>query len=167
MCIMKDMMNLKPLISLLLLFSAFAIKANNINTGLDKSAFYNAMASDDMDVINNQLTVLKTSSASEKDAYEGALLMKKAGLVAKVKEKLSLFKAGRLKLEAAIKKDKENAEFSFLRLIIQEHAPKIVDYANDIKTDIAAIRSNYKTLPQVVQQAIIDYSKKSKALKLS
>ena len=158
-------MNLKPFISLLLLFSVVAVKANMQSTSFDKSAFYKAMASDNMEAVNGQLAVIKASSNDEKEAYEGALLMKKAGLVAKAKEKLSLFKAGRLKLEAAIKKNKENAEFCFLRLIIQEHAPKLVEYNNNIKTDITAIRSNYKTLPPVVQQAISDYSKKSKNLK--
>jgi len=158
-------MNLKPLICLLLLFSVYAVKANIPSTAFDKSAFYNAMASENIDAVNSQLAVIKASSINEKEAYEGALMMKKAGLVAKAKEKLSLFKAGRLKLEAAIKKDKENAEFSFLRLIIQEHAPKLVEYNNNIKTDIAAILTNYKTLHPVVQQAINDYSKKSKVLK--
>lgn len=165
--LMSDMMKFKSLISLLFLFSFFIVKGNIQNAGFDKSAFYSAMASDNMEAVNSQLSVIKTSSINDKEAYEGALLMKKAGLVAKAKEKLSLFKAGRLKLEAAIKKDKENAEFSFLRLIIQEYAPKIVDYNNNMQTDVAAIRSNYKTLPPVVQQAISDYSKKSKVLKLS
>jgi hypothetical protein len=164
---MPDMMNFKPLICLLLLFSFIAVKGNVQNTVFDKSAFYSAMASDNMEAVNNQLAVIKAASINEKEAYEGALLMKKAGLVTKAKEKLSLFKAGRLMLEAAIKKDKENAEFSFLRLIIQEHAPKIVDYSNNIQTDVSAIRSNYKMLHPVVQQAINDYSKKSKVLKLS
>ncbi len=158
-------MNFKPLVILLLLFSFGAVKANSKNAAFDKSAFYNAMASDNMEAVNSQLAIIKAASIDEKEAYEGALLMKKAGLVTKAQEKISLFKAGRIKLEAAIKKDKENAEFSFLRLIIQEHAPKIVDYNNNIKTDIAAIRSNYKTLPSVVQLAISDYSKKSKNLK--
>ena len=158
-------MNFKPLISLLLLFSVFAAKANIKSAAFDKSAFYAAMASDNMEAINSQLTIVKTSSINEKEAYEGAMLMKKAGLITSAKEKINLFKAGRIKLEAAIKKNKENAEFSFLRLIIQEHAPKIVNYDDNIKTDVAAIRSNYKTLHPVVQQAISDYSKKSKNLK--
>ena len=59
----------------------------------------------------------------------------------------------------------DNTEYCFLRLIIQEHAPKAVDYRKDLEKDVSAIRSNFKTLPQVVQQAILDYSKKSKALK--
>ena len=158
-------MNIKIFLNLLLLFFALGLKANSPKAGFDKSAFYNAMAANDVNSINAQLDIVKTSSINEKEAYEGALLMKKAGLITKPAEKLSLFKAGRLKLEAAIKKDKENAEFSFLRLIIQEHAPKIVEYRNNINADVSTIRSNFKTLSPVVQQAIHDYTKKSKVLK--
>jgi hypothetical protein len=158
-------MNIKLLFNLLFFFFAFNIQANTQKTGFDKSAFYSAMAADDIEAVNTQLNILKAGTMAYKEAYEGALLMKKAGLVAKASEKLSLFKKGRLKLEAAMKSDKENTEFSFLRLIIQEHAPKVVDYRGDIENDIALIRLNYKTLPQVIQQAISDYSKKSKALK--
>jgi hypothetical protein len=159
------MMKFKLLINLLFLFSFAMVKGNTGKAVFDKSAFYSAMASDDMEVVNSQLAAIRSSAINEKEAYEGALLMKKAGLVAKAKEKISLFKAGRIKLEAAIKKDKGNAEFSFLRLIIQEHAPKIVEYRNNIDTDVSIIRSNFKTLHPVVQQAINDYSKKSKVLK--
>ncbi len=160
------MKNFKLCLNLLVLFSVITVKGNTQNNGFDKSAFYAAMSTNDVQVVNSQLAILKAVSINDKDAYEGALLMKKAGLVSKAKEKLSLFKAGRLKLENSIKKEKENAEFSFLRLIIQEHAPKIVEYRNNLTNDISIIRSNYKSLPAVVQQAIIDYSKKSKLLRL-
>ncbi len=160
-------MRITILSSLFFLFAFTVVKANAATGVFDKTAFYKALASYNMETINSQLAALKLANLTEKEAYEGTLLMKKAGLVTKASEKLSLFKAGRIKLEAAIKKDNENAEFSFLRLIIQEHAPKIVKYNTNIQTDVAAIRSNYKTLPPVVQQAIIDYTKKSKVLKLS
>lgn len=158
-------MNIKLLLNIALLFCALSMKASTHHSGFDKGAFYGALAANDMNSINAQLNMIKTSSINEKEAYEGALLMKKAGLIKKPAEKLSLFKAGRLKLESAIKKDKENAEFSFLRLIIQEHAPKIVEYNNNIPADVSTIRTNFKTLSPVVQQAIQDYTKKSKALK--
>ena len=157
-------MNIKIFTSLLILFSAITVKGNTQKTTFDKPAFYSAMAANNLEAVNTQLIIIKAAFITEKDAYEGALLMKKAGMVTKAKEKLSLFKTGRLKLEAAIKKDNENAEFNFLRLIIQEHAPKIVDYRSDIENDISAIRSNYKTLAPAVKQAISDYSKKSKVL---
>ncbi len=150
----------------LLFFLCFTILHANAQTpGINKTSFYHALASGTKTDVESQLSAITQSGINEKEAYEGALLMRKAGLVTKAAEKLSLFKAGRLKLEAAIKKDKDNAEFSFLRLIIQEHAPKIVDYRNNINADITSIRSNFKSLPPVVQQAITDYSKKSKVLK--
>jgi hypothetical protein len=160
------LMNIKMFFNLVFLLLVITGQANSQKTAFDKSAFYHAMASGDLDEINTQLNIIKGVSFSEKDAYEGALLMKKAGLVSKAKDKLSLFKSGRLKLEASIKKENGNTEFYFLRLIIQEHAPKMVNYRNELESDSLLIRTNYKMLPQVVQQAIVDYSKKSKVLKL-
>lgn len=148
----------------MLLLSVISVKADIKTVGFDKAAFYSAMASDNLEVLNAQLNIVKAASITEKEAYEGALLMKKAGMVTKVKEKLSLFKTGRSKLEASIKKG-GNTEFNFLRLIIQEHAPKGLDYHQNIESDVTVIRSNFKMLSTVVQQAINDYSKKSKVLK--
>jgi hypothetical protein len=53
-----------------------------------------------------------------------------------------MFKSGRSKLESAITKDKENTEYRFLRLIIQEHAPRIVKYRNELEKDSKWIQSN-------------------------
>ncbi len=159
------MKKIKVLFYLLLAFSVVPARGNLQKAGFDRTAFYNAMASEKVDEVNTQLNIVKASSINEKDAFEGALLMRKAGLVAKAKDKLSLFKEGRKKLEASIKKDSDNTEYCFLRLIIQEHAPKAVDYRGNIDHDSKLIRSNYKTLPPAVQQALADYSKKSTALK--
>lgn len=157
-------MYMKIFFNLLFFLSVLTVQGNSQKAGFDKAAFYSAMASNNLEAINTQLGIIKSLSSLEREAYEGALLMKKAGLVTKAKEKLSLFKTGRLKLEASIKKDTGNTEFNFLRLIIQEHAPRVVEYRHNLENDIAAIRSNFKTLPQVVQQAIQDYIKKSKVL---
>lgn len=161
---MKLIMNIKMFFNLVLLLCVVTAHAGIEQGGFDKSAFYSAMASNDLETVNTQLGIVKAASINEKEAYEGALLMKKAGMVNKVKEKLSLFKAGRSKLESSIKKG-GNAEFNFLRLIIQEHAPKALDYRKDIEIDVSAIRSNFKSLAPAVQQAINDYSKKSRVLK--
>jgi len=160
------MKNLKMFLNLLVLFSVITVKGNTQSNGFNRSAFYAAMSTNDVQVINTQLTIIRASAIDEKDAYEGALLMKKAGVISKAKEKLSLFKAGRIKLENAIKKEKENAEYNFLRLIIQEHAPKIVEYRSNLDADISIVRANYKKFPPEVQQAVIDYSKRSKLLRL-
>lgn len=158
-------MSFKLFFNLLLVLSVICVQGSSQSPGFDKSAFYHAMASEKTEEINNQLSIVRSSSVTEKDAYEGALLMKKAGLVTKAKEKLNLFKTGRVKLESSIKKEPGNTEFYFLRIIIQEHAPKMVKYNHDLENDSLQIRTNYKNLPPVVQQAISDYSKKSKVLK--
>ncbi|HQW82839.1 MAG TPA: hypothetical protein PK987_00170 [Ferruginibacter sp.] len=156
---------MKLFFNLLFLFLVVSGKANTQRAGFDKQAFYNAMSADNLQEINALLEIVKNAALDEKEAYEGALLMKKAGLVSKAKEKLNLFKSGRTKLEAAIKKDNTNTEFVFLRLIIQEHAPKALKYNSHIVSDSEQIRNDYKNLPPVVQKAILAYSKKSKVLK--
>ena len=160
-------MRLRIFFGLLMVMSTAAVISLPLQTVFDRSAFYAAMASSKLEEIDAQLTLLKTASIAEKEGYEGALLMKKSGLASKPKDKLNLFKSGRSKLESSIAKDKENTELRFLRLIIQEHAPKLVNYRNELDNDSQIIRTNYRFLPPVVQQAIIDYSKKSTVLKPS
>lgn len=160
-------MRFKIIFSFLLAVCFLGVQGKGQRPVFDRSSFYAAMASASVSEIDEQLASLKTASLPEKEAYEGALLMKKSGMVAKAKDKLSLFKSGRTKLEAAIAKEPDNAEFRFLRLIIQEHAPKVVNYRSEIDKDSKLIRSNYKNLPAAVQQAISDYSKKSSVLKPS
>ena len=160
-------MNFRIVFYLLLIFSFVVVQGKSQHQSLDKSSFYSAMASENIEEIDAQLSIVKGSLTSEKEACEGALLMKKAGMVTKARDKLSLFKSGRSKLELSIARNNENIEFRFLRLIIQEHAPKIVNYRNDLVSDSQLIRTNFKSLSHVVQQAIIDYSKKSRLLKPS
>jgi hypothetical protein len=80
--------------------------------------------------------------------------------------KLHLFKEGKKRLEAAIQREPGNAEYRFLRLIVQENAPGFLGYKSNIETDGAFIRKSYASLPESVQQAIARYNKKSKVLKL-
>jgi len=144
------------------LFFAGTLKAQE---QIDKSAFYASMADDDINKIDMQLKLIDASPITEKNAYSGALLMKKAGLLKGAGNKLNIFKQGHKKLEAAITKNNTNTEFHFLRLMIQENAPKILGYKNDMQKDSDLIKKSYKDLPQVVRHAIADYSKKSKLLK--
>ena len=129
--------------------------------------FYKALSSENLDNINAQLSAIKSSAIVNKDAYEGALLMRKAGLIKGAKEKLDMFKKGRLKLETSISKNDDNIEYYFLRLIIQENAPKMLKYRGNIGADSQLIREKFSNLSASLQQVILDYNKRSKALKLS
>ena len=122
------------------------------------------MEAGDLNGINKQLTIIVSNSDIEKLAYEGALMMKKAGMVKSPSQKLNLFKEGHKKLEAAIAENNDNAEWHFLRLIIQEHAPAIVNYHNHIKDDAQIVKDAFNTFSPEVQAAVSSYRKHSVAL---
>jgi len=130
-----------------------------------RQEFYAIMATDNSQKIDEMMSLLKKTEVSSKNAYEGALIMKKAGLLSGAAKKLSLFKQGRKQLDAEIAKDNDNAELRFLRLMIQEHAPGILGYRDSLEKDSAYIRQSFKKLPVDVQQAITDYCKTSKVLR--
>ena len=148
------------------ILSGMAVQGRQLQQGFDKTSFYSVMTSGNVADINNELTIVEAVSISEKEAYKGALLMKKAGLLKKAAEKLKIFKAGYIQLESALKKDSNNGEYHFLRLTIQENAPRTVKYYKDLEKDRLYIQNTFKDLSPVVQKAIIDYSKNSKILRL-
>jgi hypothetical protein len=155
-------------ISLVLILKAGPIfKAGKnpvLQQAFDKSGYYRVMATGDLAAIDSELTVLTHALPKEKEAYEGALQMKRAGFLHRPKEKLTVFRSGAMKLETALAKDSSNGEYHFLRLIIQEHAPAVVHYHNDEEKDSQFIYRIFKTLSPVVQKAILDYSQHSNRL---
>lgn len=159
-------MNLRISFCLLLFFFFAVVKAKSQHQGFDKSAFYNVIKSGNSEEMDAQINIVKGSLIPEKEAYEGTLLMKRSERLTKAKDKMIMFKSGRSKLESSISKDSNNTEYRFLRLIIQEHAPKVVKYRNELEEDSKWIHTNFNSLSQFIQQLIIDYSKDSKVLKI-
>ncbi len=157
-------MKIKTFCFLIAVISVTAVSAARAFQSFDKQHFYEVMSSGRLKGVNEELNAVSASSVSEKEAYEGALLIRKAGLVVIPSEKLKLFKKGRIKLETAILNDNKNAEYRFLRMSIEEHAPKVVKYNADIEADKEIVKKNFKSLSPTVQKAIIDYSKNSKVL---
>jgi len=149
----------------LLLLVVFGINFNSFTrSNFDKEIFYSVLSSNQLEKIENQLNILQKSSFPEKSAYEGVLLMRKAGLISKPIKRLNLFKQGAKQLEASINADLNNHEFRFLRLMIQENAPHILGYHSDIENDKLLIKKHFKSLNPIVQHYILNYSKSSKVL---
>ena len=151
-----------------LLFAAVGFKntnAGSLTQSFDKASYYKILKSGTSKEIDNEISKIEASALADKEAFKGALLMRKAGLVDVPKKKLDYFKSGRIKLETVLRDDSTNAEYRFLRLIIQEHAPKVVKYSSQLQEDAAFIKKNYKTLSPDIQKIIIDYSQTSKFLK--
>lgn len=131
----------------------------------DRTSYYLALRSSDLTKINTELKSLKTKQGSHSTAFEGALLMRKSGLINNATEKLDLFKSGRAKLEDALAKDRDNTELHFLRLIVQENAPKMLHYDGNITEDASVISSQFHEQDPLLRQEILNYSKTSAALK--
>jgi hypothetical protein len=122
------------------------------------------MASGNLDQIDEELTIVTATTVREQEAFEGALLMRKAGLLSRAKEKLTTFRSGAIKLETAMAKDSGNVEYHFLRLMIQEHAPKVVHYNKNQEQDSQLIIRSFPALSPVLRKAILDYCPHSKLL---
>src|SRR5258706_12494719 len=157
-------MQLVTILTFLLILPGITGQVRQKLQTFDKVAFYHVMATGSLEDINGELTIVTEASIPEKEAYEGALRMKKAGLLKKAADKLKSFKAGYIQLESALKKDSTNGEYHFLRLTIQEHAPRTVKYFKDLQKDRLYIQKTFKDLSPVIQKVIIDYSNNSKIL---
>ncbi len=149
---------------LLILLVALGSVDGLAQSAIDKTSFYSAMASKSIRQIDVQLAQLKNNSNSDREAFEGALLMRKSEIIAVPAKKLNLFKQGHKKLETAITKNPANAEYRFLRLMVQENAPRSLGYFKNIEQDSKFLKDNYKNLSETTQTNVVRYSKKSKAL---
>ncbi len=136
------------------------------STDLNRAAYYKAMESESKTLVDAQISELNSAPADVKNAFLGAMIMRRAGIGGNPASKLKLFKQGHKLLEEAIAKDPNNAEFRFLRLVIQENSPGVLGYKNDEQKDSEFIRKSYYSLPEDLQKIIVDYNKKSKVLKL-
>lgn len=75
-------------------------------------------------------------------AYLGALETIWAKYVNNPFSKLSTFKKGKGKIEAAVKKAPNNLEIRYLRLSVQKNAPSFLGYKSNINEDTEFIKEN-------------------------
>lgn len=158
-------MGIRFLLVALLSFMGWNAGAQNAAAKVDRTSFYAALSNGDMNKLNDQLKRIERLTFDEKNAFAGVLKMRKAEFAKGLKTKLDLFKSGGTQLEDEIAKHKSNAEYRFLRLIMQENAPAILNYNDNIEEDAKIIKASYSKLPAETKAAILDYCKKSKALK--
>lgn len=94
------------------------------------------------------------SSISESDnvlllGYKGATATLMAKFAKGVKAKTGYFKEGKKLIEQAIAKAPENIELRYIRLSVQENAPKIVRYKKAIAEDKQFILTNYSGIKNI------------------
>lgn len=136
-------------------------------SSFSKSEFFRVISKGSkIEISSLQKEISTLSSSNNQQAYLGTLKMKASNFEKTPAEKLTLFKEGKMLLEKSIKAEPNNTEFRFLRLIIQENAPKMLKYNQDIKSDAEFVRTNVSKLPKEVKSAVMDYSKSSANLQL-
>ncbi len=120
------------------------------------------------DEINTYLANLDSlAQKSQVNAYKGTLLMRKANFEKTPREKLELFKTGRILLENEISSHPDNLEYRLLRFIIQENAPPVLKYNQQLNHDKTKIIEGYKSADSFLQDQIKTYCNYSIILKLS
>lgn len=120
----------------MLFFGFLSLIAYAISLDEVRSLYPKAL--DDASITNT--LVEKLSSISQDEAielygYKGAVLTLKANHAKAIKDKKGFFKEGVSILEAAIASEPDNIELRFIRLSVQENAPKIVKYNDAINAD--------------------------------
>ncbi|MDC6403889.1 MULTISPECIES: hypothetical protein [Maribacter] len=108
------------------------------STSLDEVRSLYPKAKDDASITNTlaeKLSGISQDDAIELYGYKGAVLTLKAEHAKAVKDKKGFFKEGVSILEAAIASKPGNIELRFIRLSVQENAPKIVKYNDAIDAD--------------------------------
>lgn len=135
------------------------------SASIDKLSFYKAFESNSEATMQSKIETLEKSSQSDqKDAYLGALTMKKSQFEKTPKEKAELFKVGKTLLESAIDSAPKKAEYRFLRLAIQENTPKILKYNTNIEEDVKMIYDSYSSFDGTVKRVVKKYAESSKNL---
>jgi hypothetical protein len=148
-------------IFLLLILSAFKVIVT------DRSTFYEALSGKSEADIDRELSRLNAEkSTSIVNAFRGALHMKKAGFVKGSGNKVKMFKSGALLLEEEIKGNPKNVEYRFIRLSIQENAPKILKYNKNLNEDKKMIIEGFKKLDPELKKVVKNYADKSDFLKI-
>ncbi len=145
----------------------FVISAVLLLSSFSKSECIKVLQGKDAKAIQKQITAIEQSPvSSDRTAYLGALTMKSASLKVTPKDKLEVFKKGKDLLEKAITANKKNTEYRFLRLMIQENAPKILKYSSNINEDVTWIKEHYSKCSAEIIQAIKNYAAQSVVLDL-
>lgn len=139
-------------ITLFSVFSVFSPKGED-----DFEVFFEAYKTESEVKLDAAIQTFSTGKYRH-DVYVAALKMKKAGVVKNTSKKIELFKEGKIVLEKNILQSPGNLEWRFIRLTIQENAPPIVRYKDNLNEDQTFIYKNYKNASKKLQKIILGYA---------
>jgi hypothetical protein len=116
------------------------------------------------DNLNELLATITLENNAVLYGYKGAVLTLKAKHAKTAKDKKEFFQEGVAIIEAAVASKPENIELRFIRLSVQENAPKIVKYRDAMEADKNFILQHFSELKGgSLKKMIQKYVKDSKA----
>ncbi|PIB37860.1 hypothetical protein [Maribacter sp. 4G9] len=116
------------------------------------------------DNLNELLATITLENNAVLYCYKGAVFTLKAKHAKTVKDKKEFFQEGVAIIEAAVASNPENIELRFIRLSVQENAPKIVKYRDAMEADKNFILQHFSELKGgSLKNMIQKYIKDSKA----
>jgi hypothetical protein len=131
-----------------------------------KREFYKAFSFGNLNQIDSIIKVLDADTTFKfRNAYKGAIMMKKSFLLKSPEAKLKSYNAGNKLLEKEIANYPQNTEYRFLRLVVQERAPEFLKYNKNIPEDKAMVIKNFRELDFLARDFILQYSKVSSVIK--
>ncbi len=153
---------MKALLSSIFLILSLAFQAQDLSAVRES---YKVAAQDKahLETFYNMMEPVTKSDNVALVAYKGAALALQAKYAKTIKEKKEGFINGVGYLEFAIEKEPNAIEPRFVRLGIQENAPKILKYRNDIEEDKAFLLKQFEYIDSKNLRAHIkDYILQSK-----
>lgn len=87
------------------------------------------------DILHQKLSDISLEDESVLYGYKGATYTLKAKHAKAIRDKKTFFKEGVAIIEASIAAEPDNIELRFIRLSVQENAPKILKYRDKIEVD--------------------------------
>ena len=96
--------------------------------------------------LNEDLTEVTKDDDKIMVAYKGSVLTLMAKFTTTTKEKKAFFKEGASLLDYAILEEPNNIEMRYIRLGVQENAPKVVGYRKNKEEDKQFILDHYKEI---------------------
>jgi len=132
---------------------------------IDKIAYFHVLETEALDLVQSQIDLLnRESQSSIVKAYTAGLLIKQSGLEADPGTKLKLFKQGVALLEEQIAEYPANAEYKFIRYIMQDRSPVFLRYKSNLEEDAFVVGKDFSKLDKPVQDAVRRYAVNSPLL---
>lgn len=134
------------------------------DTRYNRELIFEGMKTNDTTLINKAIEYCESRKDEFYVASGSALKMKKAGYLREPKARFELFNKNKKILESCIEKSKTVIEFRLLRLMIQEHAPPILNYKSNREEDAKYIKDVFEKADASFQPIIKGYAERSEAL---